>query len=145
MIHPIPPGLFCVPSTLVALTGRDPVSVIVPAINRHSHYRRGLHDTPAGVSIPVLTAVLEELGYRVRRYKTEAVAGQVRAHVATWAQRSRERWPGRAIILCTSDHCLTLCDGIVYDNWEPRGVPGREHPYARTVVTWAALVELGNS
>lgn len=140
-IHPIPPGLFCVPSALCALTGADPVSVIVPAINRHSSYKLGLHDTPAGVRIPVATAVLKEMRYRVRAYKSEAASGQLRAYIATWAARSLERWPDRNLLVSTGCHMLVICNGLVYDSWTPHGVTGKEHPFAKDTVVWAALVE----
>ncbi len=140
MIHPIPPGLFCVPSAIVALTGADPVSVVVPAINRHSGYKLGLLDTPAGVRPSVFVKVLEELGYNVRQYKSDAASGRLRAHVATWTERSK-KWPGRNVLVSTGGHALVISDGTVYDSWMPHGVSGSEHPFAATTVKWAALVE----
>lgn len=141
MIYPIPPGLFCVPSAIVALTGADVMSVVVPAINRHGRCKRGLLETPAGVRVSVMTAVLEELGCRVRPYRSDAEAGQLRAHVATWAIRSSERWPDRNVLVTTTDHALVVHNGVVYDSWMPHGVPGVDHPFAKTTVTWAALVQ----
>jgi len=32
MVYPIPPGLFCVPSAIIALTGADLESVVIPAL-----------------------------------------------------------------------------------------------------------------
>ncbi len=141
MTYPIPPGLFCVPSAIIALTGADPVSVIVPAINRHSGYKLGLHDTPGGVRPSVMKSVLEELGCRVRPYKDGAAAGPLGAQIKTWASRSLERWPGRNILVCTRTHALVISDGKVYDTWMPHGVTGDDHPFAKTTVVWAALVE----
>ncbi len=141
MIHPIPPGLFCVPAAIVAITGASVQTVVVPAINRHSGYKLGLLDTPAGVRPSVMEAVLQELGCRIRPYKMEAEAGKLRAHVATWAIRSKERWPGRSILICTTAHCMAVSSGLVYDNWMPHGAPGDQHPFAKTVVTYAALIE----
>ena len=138
-IHPIPPGLFCVPAALVALTGEDITSVIVPALNRHMR-SSGLLDTVPGVQMSVARGVLEELGYAMRRYRADAEAGKMKAHVATWAARSL-RWPGRPLLATTSDHCLVVCDGFVHDNWEPRGVLGSEHPFARTTVANVEMIE----
>ena len=140
-IHPIPPGLFCVPAAIRALTGEPLEAVIVPALNRHMGSEH-LGDTVAGVNTSrVGTAVLRELRYDVRPYRTGSAAGPLRVHLATWARRSRDRWPGRTLLLTTSGHCLVALDGVVYDNWMPHGVPGAEHPYAKTTVRWAALVE----
>lgn len=142
MIHPIPPGLFCAPSAICAITGADPISVVVPAINRHSGYKLGLLDTPSAVRPSVMQSVLEELRYRVRPYKgVDAAAGALRAQTATWATRSKERWPGRNILVCSKTHAMVICDGVVYDSWTPHGVPGKDHPFAKTTVVWAALVE----
>lgn len=138
MIHPIPPGLFCVPAALTAITGAPLETVIVPALNRHMQ-SQGLLDTVSGVHMHVAHAALEELGYRMRPYRGSA-SGPLRAHVATWATRSL-RWPGRPVLVSTRDHCLVICDGFVHDNWEPRGVLGSEHPFARTTVQTAALIE----
>jgi hypothetical protein len=141
-LHPIPPNLFCVPAAVAALTGADLESVVVPGLNRHMQYRGGLMDTVVGVCTrEVVPPLLRELGYRVREYRSDAEAGKARAHVATWARRSRERWPGRALLMCTRSHCVVLRDGVVYDNWMPHGVRGEDHPFARSVVVWAALVE----
>lgn len=135
-IHPIPPGYWCVPSAIIALTGEDGQSVVQPAINRHAK-AYGLLDLVVGVSMPTARAVLEELGYRVRAYR----GAKLRAHLATWARRSAERYPGRALLVATRDHALVVSDGRVYDTFTPAGAAGARHPYARTTVVWAALVE----
>jgi hypothetical protein len=140
-LHPIPPGLYCVPSVLVALTGADIESVIIPGLNRHSGYKHGLFDTVSSATMNSAAKVLEELGYRVRPYKYNAAAGRLNAHIATWARRSTERWPGRAIMVTTSDHCLLIHNGIVYDTHSPHGEAGATHPFAKTTVTNAYLVE----
>lgn len=139
-IHPITPGAFCVPSALQALTGADLTSVIYPALNRHGR-RWGLLDQVTGEHMSAAAAVLDELGYRVRHYRG---ADPLRAHVATWAKRVQARWPGRALLLATRSHALVTKDGSVYDNHVPLGVEGAHHPYARSIVTWAALVEKGS-
>ena len=141
IIHPIPPGLFCVPAALHALTGADLVSVIMPAINRHSGYKRGLLDTVPGARMLAAQAVLEELGYRVRPYKSDSAVGKLRAHLATWAKRSEERWPGRALLVATATHCLVLKNGVVHDTFCPFGEAGRTHPFAKSTIVWAALIE----
>ena len=144
MIYPIPPGLFCIPSALCALTGRDPVAVITPALNRHSKHQ-WLHDVVTAEFTHVAVAVLEELGYYVRPYKDNAEGGQLRVTIKTWARRSAERWPGRTLLVTTAKHALVICDGTVYDTWEPMGRPGDQHPFSRTIVDWAALVEKKNA
>lgn len=143
MIHPIPPGLYCVPSALCALTGADAASVIVPAINRHSRCA-DLLEAPAGVNVShVARAVLEELGYRVRPYKRDAATGKLSARISTWAKRS-ERWPGRSILITTKGrdrHALVVRGGRIYDNHLPTGAAPGEHPFSTALVDWAALVE----
>ena len=138
-IHPIPPGLFCVPAALVALTGADVESVIVPALNRHMG-SDDLLGTVSSVWMPVIHSVLEELGFKIRPYRRDAPAGPLRVHVATWAARSL-RWPDRPVLASIGGHCLVICNGFVHDNWEPRGVLGPEHPFAKTTVIRASMVE----
>ena len=139
-LYQIPPGLFCVPAAIYAITGADLEAVIVPSINRHSGYKYGLHDTVTGVMMSAARAVLEELGYKARRYK-DGSAGPLRAHLATWARRSKERYPGLRFLLATRTHCLALCDGVVHDTFTPFGESGSTHPFAKTTVTWLALIE----
>lgn len=140
-IHSISPGLFCVPAAIQALTGEPLDAVIVPALNRHGGCQH-LGDTVAGVSTAITgRTVLSELGYRVRPYRMNGTAGPLRAHVATWARRSLERWPSRPLLITTRTHCLVVLDWVVYDNHMPHGVSGDDHPYAKTTVRWAALVE----
>ena len=146
MIHPIPQGYYCVPSALIALTGADPSSVIVPAINRHSG-DRSLLEAPAGVNVNrVAEAVLAELGYAVRRYRHDGAAGKLAARVSTWATRSL-RYPGRSILLTTRHsrrepgHALVVADGLIYDNHLPAGAAPMAHPFSAAIVDYAALVE----
>jgi hypothetical protein len=144
-IHRIPPNLFCVPAALFALTGDDIESVITPALNRHAlrGQTANILDTVSTSHMSTATAVLEERGYNVRCYRSDAPSGALRAHIATWAKRSL-KWPGRALLIATATHCLVISDGKVYDNWTPFGVEGAVHPFANTTVTWAALVEKGS-
>ena len=137
-IYPIPPGLWCVPSAMVAITGADWMSVIQPALNRHAQ-ARGLMDLVTGATRTAAVAALREMGWQVRLYKGE----KLRAHVATWAKRSLEKYPGRTLMVSTTGHMLAIADGRVYDSWTPHGETGEEHPYAKTTVTWAALVQKG--
>jgi hypothetical protein len=95
-----------------------------------------LHDHVTGEHMEVAKDVLSELGYNCRMYRSN-----VRSHVATWARRSAERWPGQALLIATRTHALVIQDGTVYDNHMPLGAPGVQHPFARTTVVWAALVE----
>ena len=80
---------------------------------------------------------VQRLGYVTRRYRGPAANSSLRA----WARRTAERYPGRPLLLFTATHALVAQDGRVYDNHAPHGPPGREHPYARTRVTDAFLVE----
>lgn len=138
-LHPIPPGLYCVPAALVAITGEPVAAVIFPTLNRLA-CTPTLIETVAGVQVSAVEAALQELGYRVCRYKSGA-AGPLRARVSTWARRSSERYSGKVLLLCTRTHCLVALDGRVYDNHMPHGPLGEDHSWARTVVTYAALVE----
>jgi hypothetical protein len=140
-VHPIPPGLFCVPSALCALTGQHPTAVIVPAINRHDR-NASLTDNVAGVHLTAAEAVLAELGYAVRKYRH----GDLRARVSTWAERSL-RYPGRPLLLATTGgrrspgHALVVADGKIYDNHLPAGAAPRAHPFSNCLVDYAVLVE----
>jgi hypothetical protein len=140
-LHNIPPGCFCVPAAVFAITGDDLQSVLIPAFNRlRDKKQANLHDTITGVRMSLAAAVLEERGYYVRKYKDGAASGALRAHVATWAKRSL-KWPGRPLLIATREHCLVVQDGKVHDTWEPFGVVGELHPFAKTTVVFAALVE----
>jgi hypothetical protein len=134
-LHPIPPGLWCVPSALVAITGADFASVIHPALNRHAR-----NDTLTGVvtasTMAAARATLVELGYKVRPYK-HAKLGTV----ATWAKRSVELYPGRVLMLAVPQHVVIIKDGRVYDSWTPHGAPGATHPYTKDRVHNVWLVE----
>lgn len=140
-LHRIPPGLFCVPAALYAITGADIESVINPALNRFRDGKRAtLSSTVAGMSMAGAEAFLAEAGYNVRQYRDGAASGPLRAHVATWAKRSL-KWPGRPLLVGTREHCLVIQDGKVHDNWMPFGCEGVEHPFAKTTVTYVGLVQ----
>jgi hypothetical protein len=32
------------------------------------------------------------------------------------------------VLLHTEKHCCVVCDGVVYDNRHPEGIPGSEYP-----------------
>ncbi len=139
MIHPIPNGLYCVPSAICALTGADAESVVIPAINR-AERAASLLEPPAGVALRAAQRVLGELGYVVRRYRH----ADVRARLHTWTARSRERYPGRALLVTTSGkpgHAVVLQDGKVYDNHLPAGALPEAHPFQHHLVDYVALVE----
>ena len=136
-LHPIYPGAWCVPSAIQCLTGADYASVIHPAINRHSH-AYGLLDPVVGANVShVAVSVLEEMGYTVRRYRKDDLS----ARIETWAQRSKQRYPGRALLVQVLRHCLVVKDGRVYDTHTPVGAPGARHPYVKSLVQCCALVE----
>ncbi len=139
MIHPIPNGLFCVPSAICALTGADAASVVIPAINRVDR-AASLLEPPAGVAVTTARAVLAELGYVTRRYKQ----ADLRARLSTWATRSAQRYPGRTLLVTTSGrpgHALVLEDGRIYDNHLPAGAAPTAHPFSHHLVDEVLLVE----
>lgn len=130
----IPPGLYCVPTALVAITGKDYESVIWPALNRHGH-KPLLNNPVEGATMQAATKTLEELGYTVRKY-IDKKEKPLRAQVRTWAKR----FPNHTILIATDRHCLVLRDGRVFDTYHPHGPAAKDHTYARSIVTWAALV-----
>lgn len=137
-MHPIPPGLYCVPSVIVAITGADLMSVVIPALNRAGK-EDWLLGPVGGVPTHETVAALESMGWCVRRYRDR----DRRAELRTVARLSKERWPGHALLACTSDHALAVQDGLVYDTYTPHGALGANHPFARDRVSFLALVEPG--
>jgi len=138
-LHSIIPGMFCVPSALYALTGRDPESVLFPALNRHGAGRALLaHVT--GATARAAYSVLQELGYRVYRYKDQPDRPE-KSRLEVWANRSSKVYPGRTFLVFTATHVMVVKDGRVYDNWCPHGPPGKEHPFAKTHAESVYLVE----
>lgn len=133
-LYPIVPGMWCVPTALYALTGADPESVLHPALNRHSLRAESLCGLVVGASVPAALAVLAELGYACRRYR------HGNHLVGTIAVKSRDRWPGRALLVFTVEHALVVQDGRIYDSWQPHG-PLLEHPFTKTPTTDVFLVE----
>lgn len=130
-IYPIPPNLYCVPSVIIALTGEDLLSRVMPALNR-AQGNNTLLGTVAGVRTSHFEEALQELGYRVARYKKP----DLRARLTTWAKR----YPQLALLVCTRSHALVLHEGRVYDTSTPHGAPAAEHPYAGSIITYAATV-----
>ena len=134
--HPIPSGLYCVPTAICALTGADPQTVVFPALNRHSRSTslltavEGVRTWSAGV------AVLGELGYRVRPYRHR----DLRARLSTWVARSR-KYPGRPLLVTVRGHALVIEDGFIYDPVTPWGAQPEDHPDRNRIVLNAALVE----
>lgn len=135
-LHPIPPGLYCVPSAIVAVTGADVSSVVMPAINR-AEGRDDFLTPAAGVYQRHTIQALQLMGYRVSRYK----GGDVRARVSTWARRSVERYPGCKLLVFIPEHVVAVCDGRVYDNHAAHGPQGDDHPFANSVAKEVYLVE----
>lgn len=135
-LHPIPPGLWCVPSALVCLTGQPWDAVIHPAINRHGGDPEIL-DTVTGVPIRVTLAVLSELGYRSRAYR----GSNPHATLKTWARLSKEKYPGRALLVRVPEHVVVVKDGRVYDSWQPHGPIGEDHPWKNARARNVYLIE----
>lgn len=133
-LHPITPGLWCVPAALTALTGADPISVIQPALNRHGGART-LTGLVVGSTIDAALKTLVELNYTARRYKQP----DVRARVSSWAKRSQNKYPNRALLVHIPRHVMVIQDGRVYDTWTPHGA--FDHPLAGSVVDAVYLVE----
>lgn len=138
-LHPIIPGLYCVPSALYALTGHDPESVLFPALNRHGD-GRALHQEVSGASIRAALAVLQELNYCVMRYKDKKDRQEI-SRIEVWANRSKKFYPGFTFLVFTSTHALIIKDGRVFDNWSPHGPSGKDHPFAKTRVSEVYLVK----
>ena len=134
-LHPIPPGLWCVPSALVAITGADWESVIHPSLNRHGG-AGSLTAMVVGTTMQCAKAVLVELGYTVRPYKHAE-----RHTLATWAERSLELYPGRVLLIGVPEHAVVVKDGRVFDTWTPHGGPGGTHPFASDTAITVWLVE----
>lgn len=134
-LHAIPPGLWCVPSALAAITGADVESVLHPALNRHG-CEPSLTDIVVGVYRHVTLDVLWELGYAARRYK-----GKRRQHVSTIARMSAERWAGHTVLVFTNEHALVVRDGRVFDNHMPHGPTGKDHPYSAAPIEACYLIE----
>ena len=135
-LHPIPPGLWCVPSALVCLTGAPWDAVIHPALNRHGG-ESDLTDIVVGARLSVAVEVLDELGYRCRAYR----GTNPHALVRTWAKLSKEKYPGHALFVRVVGHVLVVKDGLIYDNHSPHGAAGDKHTFSNTKSTHVYLVQ----
>lgn len=130
-LYPIPPGFFCVPSALLALTGADYQSVIFPALNRAADGDR-LLDAVGPAYRAAALRVLNELGYACRPAREPT-----RRTVATWSAR-KYAWP---LLLFVRRHVVVAYRERVFDNHAPHGPAAAEHPYARSIVEAAYLVQ----
>ncbi len=137
MMHSIPPGLYCVPAAIAAITGADLESVIFPALNRAD--KEGWLCGPVeGIHINNTQKALEQMGWNVRRYKHK-----LPATLLALTKMSKQRWPGKRLLVATKDHMLAVLDGQVYDTFTPFGGEGAIHPFARDRVWFPALIERG--
>jgi len=138
-MHPIPPGLWCVPSALVAITGDDWQSVIQPALNRH-----GGASTLTGMVVEstmrAAIATLQERGYKVMRCKTLGPGRRRLDKVAAWAAA---KFPGESFLIGAVEHAMAMCDGRIYDSWTPHGAPAAEHAWSTASVLELYLVRKG--
>jgi hypothetical protein len=134
-IFPIVPGLFCVPSALVALTGADFASVIFPALNRAARADT-LTGAVAGAFIRDTLTVLDEMGYDCRRAKAKE-----RRKVMSWAKLSADRNYPYPLLLHVRSHVVVAFQGKVFDNHMPHGPIGHDHPFAHSIVMDAYLVQ----
>lgn len=133
-MHAIPPGLWCVPSALVAITGDDFETVIHPGLNRHMG-REHLLELVTGATMNAAVALLLERGYKVSKYKR----GMHR--LKTWGELSRTKYPGRVFLAHVPQHAVAICDGRVYDSWTPHGAQAEEHPYKNDIASDVWLVQ----
>lgn len=136
-MYPILPGAFCVPSAIQALTGADYEAEIMPALNR-AQRALTLLDGVAGVNTPHAIKALGDLGYRVRRAKSEVVRNK---QLRTIAELSATRWPGRTLYVTVEGHAVAVADGRVYDTHTPHGARGAEHPFRACRVHFVGLVD----
>jgi hypothetical protein len=89
----------------------------------------------SGVTMPE-TAVdlLPKLGYRVASYR-----GTGPAIASGWARRPRRWFPGIAVLLVVDTdvpggHAMLARDGMLFDNNNPAGMPGLDHPHSQARV-----------
>jgi hypothetical protein len=130
MIHPIPPGLTCVPAAVAALTGAPLDCVVLPALNRHSRSAL-LHAAPGGLHMHAAEAALREMGFRVLRLHDPG------RHKVSWWARQELSHP---ILIATQTHAMVIDHAMVYDTFTPVGCPGDRHPYAKDIVTYVTQV-----
>lgn len=144
MIHPIPPGLYCVPAALCALTGEPLDAVVVPALNRAARHA-DLSGDPGPMSMRTAEVALREMGCRVMRYKHPMYSRVIvkRQQLRTWASAWRTKL--HPILVATGNHALVLHQGVVYDTKVPGGCDAARHPDARQVLTYAAMVVRSNT
>ena len=135
-LHQIPPGLWCIPAALVAITGQPWDAVIHPALNRHGRADM-LTDVVTATYFSTALDVLDELGYRCRRY----CGTNPNATVRTWARLSLEKYPGRVLFVGVPKHVVVVKDGRVYDSWDPHGSEGSAHPWGTARATQVYLVD----
>ncbi len=135
MIHPVPPGLYCVPSAVCALTGEDPTSVVLPALNRAAH-RCSLLADPGPTLVSDALVALAELGYVARRARSTLVHHRVR----WWTERAVKRRYASPLLLAVRRHAVVAWAGLVVDNHVPAGCLPAEHPFGNAVVVDAWLV-----
>jgi len=136
-VFSIPPGIYCVPATMCALTGLDLTGQIMPAIAK-AEQNESLLGVAAGVYIRDFERAMGYLGYSIHVHKT---AGSDNKQLRTWAGLSAEKYPGKRLAVSTRGHMMALVDGKVYDTFTPYGEIGAKHPYARDIVKYVSLIE----
>ncbi len=135
----VPPGLYCVPSAICALTGADLESVVLPALNR-AQKAGWLLGPVDGVRTNEAEKALDDMGWHVRRHK-----GAGSRKLFTWAVLSGTVYRDKRLLVATRDHMLALVNGKVYDTFTPYGLEavagGQRHPYHHAIVTYVALLQ----
>lgn len=135
-LYDVPPGPYCVPAALVALTGRDLTSVILPALNRHAGNGTFFDDVGPTNTRRVAVPALQEMGYRVFAHgKIER--GDERPTLRAVANR----YPSRRMLATVKGHALAILDGRVWDTATPYGAPVEDHPDRDRRVTGLWIVE----
>jgi hypothetical protein len=88
------------------------------------------------VTLPeVAVAIMPRLGFRVVNYK-----GVGPLIASGWARWSSRWFPGTPLLLliggdgCPGGHVVIARDGLLYDNGNPDGLTGLDHPCASAIV-----------
>jgi hypothetical protein len=123
-LYPIPRGLSCIPSALVAITGLDHWTVIYPLLL--DYYPAGgvklANDgAVAKARDGVALDILDRLGF-----DCQAMPGGPQP-LSAWSRRSEARYPARVFLISFETHVAVLRQGMVFDNISPRGCAGIWH------------------
>jgi len=132
-LHPIPPGLYCVPAALCAITGLDMRQVIAPAIRRIEPVHGS--GNPTLVWLSTLITVLCEQGYGLRWVETSVQP--------LWTLTGC--FPEDEVLLISiadppGAHVAVAQGARIYDSIAPEGMAAHEHPLSLNDVNHVAVV-----